>query len=703
MKNKKTARKMVEDGSDSNGGKENPPFFPSRNKVPMSAASISFALDELDRRLQAEELEEEKEETQEDCDIEKEASRTSLGPSSPELWHRRRGYDQGVRSHPLKFTDQYPHVSIVTTASLPWLTGTAVNPALRAAHLWRRGHEVTLLVPWVDASVQPSLFPDGMVFDAPADQAVSVAEAISKRISFELPPLTVVDATSLKTLDRAPNGGASAGSPIPSIGIDANLGSGMTLKFETLVAQTGEIETAANDEEKEDQSMDRSKSEAARSSSSIAHQTLADAPRVLVTLRGKFDEAAEESKIPFRLVFYPGRYDAALGSIMPRGDVQPLIPLPVHCVVLEEPEHLTWYHTGKRWTRAFERTVPIVGVMHTNYVDYARRIAGDTAAATLKRLNTFLCRQHTHKCIKLSDAVQELPRQETCFVHGVSEGFLAVGATKGAQIAEILKAKEVGARVPVAIVENGIWSFRGENDDETAVERDSAFSKGMYFLGKALWAKGFSELLDRFTEYRDYCRAKSEDSSPLPTVDVYGKGDDLDAIKKESQRRDLPLRFLGPKDHLSPDVAEYKCFVNPSTSDVVATTSAEALAMGKWIVVPRHPCNDWLSSFRNCIVYDDSEGFIEAIKRVCLEDPAPLSYEERQRLCWEAATDRFLYCCASIDVDKGPALARVAAKTGWVGYNLGYSVYAVVSRAIESVRSDVRDRRRRERQRSEAE
>ena len=439
-------------------------------------------------------------------------------------------------------------VAIVTTASLPWMTGTAVNPLLRAAYLARRGlHEVTLVVPWLTPAEQRMVHPN-VVFETPEEQGAYINKWVKERCGFE-----------------------------PTMKLD----------------------------------------------------------------------------------FYPGRYATDKYSIIPVGDVSEYISDRKHDVaVLEEPEHLNWYHTGPRWSDKFKH---VVGVVHTNYLEYARlEEHGAVKEAAMRFVNSWVSRVHCHKIIKLSDAVQDFPRSETVNIHGVSPVFLEVGRRKAFATAVATAAENdpdsAAASAMGRTVNNMIRSFGAKREAARSETRrregkpppapepekirpsNEVFSKGCYFLGKVVWGKGFNELLQRVEEHNG---TDAGATHPLK-LDVYGNGEDFDDVTKKSKQKNLPLRFKGRMDHASDAMHDYKVFINPSLSDVVATTTAEALAMGKYVICAKHPSNEFFGTFPNCMVYETPAQFSECVKKALSTDPTPLSAKDRYRLSWEAATDRFL-------------------------------------------------------------
>ncbi|CAA0837815.1 Digalactosyldiacylglycerol synthase 1-chloroplastic [Striga hermonthica] len=315
------------------------------------------------------------------------------------------GFWNDVGKHGM--SERKRHVAIVTTASLPWMTGTAVNPLFRAAYLANSAKQnVTLLVPWLCRSDQELVYPNNVTFSSPEEQESYIRSWLEERIGF---------------------------------------------------------------------------------------------------------------KADFKISFYPGKFSKARRSIIPAGDTSQFISSKdADIAILEEPEHLNWYHHGKRWTDKFNH---VVGVVHTNYLEYIKREKnGALQAFLVKHINNWVVRAYCHKVLRLSAATQDLPKSVICNVHGVNPKFLKIG--------EIVASEKE----------------RGEK----------TFSKGAYFLGKMVWAKGYKELIDLLSKHK-----KDLDGFNL---DVYGNGEDAQEVQSTAKRLNLNLNFMKGRDHADDSLQGYVPF-----------------------------------------------------------------------------------------------------------------------------------------------
>ena len=349
-------------------------------------------------------------------------------------------------------------VTIVTTASLPWMTGTAINPLLRAFYLAEQGipRQVTLVVPWLSMPDQKVVYPNQLTFETPEQQEQHVRQWVEKR--------TGKLSSSFKVSFYPGRYAPEKGSILP-VGDVTQVRPSAALCFLICCRCTCHL----------------------CMSESVPHTNLAWLRlRVMVLTKWLPNFQMHVQWIP--------EHEADVA-------------------VLEEPEHLNWYQHGRRWTDKFNH---VVGIMHTNYLDYARREEhGALKAAFLRAINSWVCRVHTHKVIKLSDAVQRLPRQCTQFVHGVSPKFLEVGALKSDAYAAAQARAQGAEQAAQALSAEGALEAPA---DPEAPQR-AVWLRGAYFLGKLVWGKGYTELLELLEHH------KQKSGLELP-LDIYGHGDD---------------------------------------------------------------------------------------------------------------------------------------------------------------------------------
>lgn len=239
-----------------------------------------------------------------------------------------------------------------------------------------------------------------------------------------------------------------------------------------------------------------------------------------------------------------------------------------------------------------------------------------------------MCRAHCHRIIKLSGTLEPVaPEKELVEnVHGVRGTFVETGVALRKQL--------------------------GKSHEDSDPVFGAAAEPKIYFIGKMLWSKGLGSLMEllKFAE---------ETTDLKVTIDMYGGGPDMKAAAAKATKLGLDMPFHGPLDHAELAFT-HKVFVNPSTSEVLCTTSAEALAMGKFLILPSHPSNDFFTQFPNCLAYSTKEEFVANLYYAITHEPEPLSDEYARALGWEAATDR-LAAAACIPVAEATALQETLA------------------------------------------
>ena len=326
--------------------------------------------------------------------------------------------------------------------------------------------------------------------------------------------------------------------------------------------------------------------------------------------------AAEKLNIEW----YIGWQETLENSVYAMGDITALIPdEEADICILEEPEHLNWYRApGESWTKKFQH---VVGIVHTNYFVYAsEQPAAFIRAPAMKILCSWMCRAHCNRVIKLSATLSQFaPEKELVQnVHGVRREFLEIGTD--------LKERLTIGTDPVFAADA---------------------KPSVYFIGKMLWSKGIGSLME-LVKY-----AEESAGLQLESFDMYGGGPDKEEAEAKANKLGLKMTFHGPVDHASLG-SSHKIFINPSLSEVLCTTVAEALAMGKFVILPSHPSNDFFTQFPNCLPYSSKEEFVGNLYYALTHSPVPMTPELTYILSWEAAIAR-LVSAGSISVAEAEA------------------------------------------------
>jgi digalactosyldiacylglycerol synthase len=328
-----------------------------------------------------------------------------------------------------------------------------------------------------------------------------------------------------------------------------------------------------------------------------------------------------------------------------------------------------------------------------------------------------MVRAYCHRVIKLSDALQSFAteKETTSNVHGVRYNFIEEGKRR----AQMLRNNEpwnqgVDSSPQIYFIGKLLWAkgldlmiemedyFKqytgqyfpidvfGTGPDQRAIMR--AFHGRRNSINKTPKEEALIEAEDDDDDIENYVLANSTDNngkdeslaSSAKRLHVKAKEkiaklkETINSVElpqsfSELRRQPIPASFPGRVDHGI--LRDHKIFVNPSISEVLCTTTAEALAMNKFVIIPLHPSNTFFLQFPNCLAYRNKFEFVASLRWALTHDPEPLTEEQARMFTWEAATERLVAASAitwreALERER-LGLAKLDERIAWFHNELG--------------------------------
>jgi hypothetical protein len=146
-------------------------------------------------------------------------------------------------------------------------------------------------------------------------------------------------------------------------------------------------------------------------------------------------------------------------------------------------------------------------------------------------------------------------------------------------------------------------------------------------MGKLIPEKGFEELF------------KSLQTVGVNSIDLFGYGN-LTWVKRIAGQYAVHPIFKGVTNTPWEALADYKIFVNCSQSEYFCTTTANALVMQQWVILPKHDSNQFFYQFRNCLPYSTLDEFSTQFEYARVHNPE--DDPKITGLSWDAAIDRLI-------------------------------------------------------------